>query len=224
MNSSAIDSQHTANVPQPSSNQSFKVRAGFVGREVSEALIDIADDIQYVMASPFAFSGLVLGGISGIVGGSLYKTAKYAMGQGAQTKKLKDYMIKSANWSAEKVMMVASAIFMPIGATSALAVGVCSVVGAFAGALATPVVAPIYKMVKECRGESVQAKKLSDYIIKSAELGAKGFLCLSVVGLVGLVILSCPPAAMFPLLLWELAGSTLLLCKKVADNQAIGEA
>ena len=224
MNSSAIDSQHTANVPQPSSNQSFKVRAGFVGREVSEALIDIADDIQYVMASPFAFSGLVLGGISGIVGGSLYKTAKYAMGQGAQTKKLKDYMIKSANWSAEKVMMVASAIFMPIGATSALAVGVCSVVGAFAGALATPVVAPIYKMVKECRGESVQAKKLSDYIIKSAELGAKGFMCLSVVGLVGVVILGCPPAAMFPLLLWELSGSTLLLHKKVMGNQEIGEA
>ena len=219
MNSSAIDSQHTANVPQPSSNQSFKARADFVGREVSEVLIDFADDVLYVMASPFGFSGLVLGGISGFVGGSLYKTAKYAMGQGAQTKKLQDYMIDSATWSGKKVMLVASAIFMPIAATAALAVGACGVAGAFAGALATPVVAPIYRMVKECRGESVQAKKLSDYIVKSAELGAKGFMCLSVVGLVGVGIVSCPPAAMFPLLLWELAGSTLLLRKKVIDNQ-----
>ena len=224
MNSSAIDSQHTANVPQPSSNQSFKARADFVGREVREALIDFADDVLYVMASPFGFSSFVLGGISGFVGGSLYKTAKYAMGQEAQTKKLQDYMIDSATWSGKKVLSVASAIFLPVAATAALAVGACGVAGAFAGALATPVVAPIYRMVKECRGESVQAKKLSDYVIKSAELGAKGFMCLSVVGLVGVVILGCPPAAMFPLLLWELAGSTLLLRKKVISNQEIGEA
>ena len=224
MNSSAIDSQHTANVPQPSSNQSLKARAGFVGREVREALIDFADDVLFVMASPFGFSGVVLGGISGFVGGSLYKAAKYAMGQGAQTKKLQDYTIDSANWGSKAVTHVASVIFMPIAATAALAIGACGVAGAFAGVLATPVVAPIYKMVKEYRGESVQAKKISDYIIKSAEFGTKGFMCLSAVGLAGVVIYSCPPAAIFPLLLWQVAGCTLLRRKKASGNQAIGEA
>ena len=216
MNSSAIDSQHTANVPQSSSDQSFKARACFVGREVREALIDFSDDVLYIMASPFGFTGRVLGGISGIVGGSLYKAAKYAMGQGAQTKKLEDYMINSAKLGGQGVMLLASSIFLPIAATAALAVGACGVAGAFVGALATPVVAPIYKMVKECRGESVQGKELSDYIIKSAGLGAKGFMCLPVVGLAGVVIYSCPPAAVVTLLLWQVAGCTLLRLKKAS--------
>ena len=214
MNSSAIDSQHTANVPQSSSDQSFKARACFVGREVREALIDFSDDVLYIMASPFGFTGRVLGGISGIVGGSLYKAAKYAMGQGAQTKNLKDYMVNSAESGSKGAMLVATSIFVPVAATVGLTVGACAFAGAFAGALATPVVAPIYKMVKESRGESVQGKELSDYIIKSAELGTKGFMCLSVAGLAGVVIYSCPPAAVVPLLLWQVAGCTLLRCKK----------
>lgn len=219
MNSSAIDSQHIANVPQPSSNQSFKAKARFVGREVRQALIHFTEDLEYAMASPFGFIGCVLGGISGLVGGSLYKVAKYAMGQGAQTKKLGDYMINPAEVVGQKFIMTASWIFVPISVTVVLAVGACSVAGGSVGALATPVVAPIYKMVKECRGESVQGKKLSDYIVKSAELGAKGFMCLSVVGLAGAVIYCCPPAAMFPLLLWQVTGCTLLRLHKLSVDQ-----
>ena len=210
MNSSAIDSHHTANVPQPSSNQSFNTKVRFAGWEVFKTVMDFSEDVHYCIVMPFGLIGAVLGTFTGLVGGSLYKAARHAMGQGAQTKKLGEYVINSVEWTGLALSVPVGYVFVPITVIGGLAISACGVVGASVGALATPVVAPIYKMVKECRGESVQVRKLSDYIIKSAELGAKGVICLSVVGLAGVAIFCCPPAALPPLLLWHVTGCALL--------------
>ena len=219
MNSSAIDSQKISNVPQLANSQSFNAKARFAGREVFQAVMDFSEDVLFSMAMPFGLIGAVLGGISGLVGGQLYMAARHAMGQEAQTKKLGEYVINSVEWMGVAFALPVGCVFLPITLIGGLAVSACGVAGASVGALATPVVAPIYKMVKECRGESVQDKTLSDYIIKSAELGAKGFICLSVVGLAGVVISCCPPAAMLPLLLWQVTGWTLLRFHKLSNVQ-----
>ena len=220
MNSSAIDSQSISTVSQSADSQSFKTKARFVGRGIKKTGKNFATDFHSIMLLPFGCIGRTLGAISGLVGGSLYEAAKYVMGQGAQPKKLEDYVINSANVAGTAFMKPLGWIALPISVTVTLTVCAGGVAGAFAGALVTPVVAPIYKMVKACRGESLQGKKLSDYIIKSAELGAKGFMCLSVVGLASAVIYCCPPAVIFPLLLWHVAGYVLLgLNKEALDAQ-----
>ena len=219
MNSSAIDSQGISTVPQSADSQSFKTKARFVGRGIKTTIEKFGADFCSIMVLPFGSIGGGLGGISGLVGGLLYEAAKYAMGQEAQLKKLEDYVTNSANLVGRGFMLPPSLIAVPISVTVALTVGACGVAGAFAGALVTPVVAPIYKMVKACQGESLQDKKLSDYIIKSAELGAKGFMCLSVVGLASAVIYCCPPAVISPLLLWHIAGCVLLGLNKASDVQ-----
>ena len=219
MNSSAIDSQKISNVPQPANSQSFNTKARFAGWKVFQAVMDSSQDVTFCMAMPFGLIGAVLGGFSGLVGGSLYKAARHAMGQGAQTKKLGEYVINSVESMGLAFALPAGCVFVPITIIGGLAVSACGVVGASVGALATPVVAPIYKMVKECRGESVQDRELSDYVIKSAELGAKGSICLSVFGLAGVVIFCCPPAAILPLLLWPVTGCALLRFLNPSDDQ-----
>ena len=211
MISSLMSTQKPPSAPEPVSGQSFRSKARFAGRQVRDDFVTVLDEVHFCTARPFGLLGYALGGAMGFVGGAVYKAAKCAMGQGAETKKLLDYAIKTGHSVRVAFLKPAAFFCLPVVIAAALPFAVCGVAGAVVGALATPVVAPIYKMVKERRGESVQENKLSDYIIKSAELGGKGLMCLAVFGLAVVLTHFCPPAVLYTLIAWEVTGCIMRL-------------
>ena len=182
-----------------------KPTAPFNGRKVATDYADFWGEVHVCMSRPIGLIGAAVGGALGIVGGAVYKAGKCALGQGAETKKLLDYAIKPARIGCKAFFWGTGVLLTPVIAAAALAYGVCGVAGAVVGALATPVLAPGYKMVKQCMGEGVQGKSLPEYIIKSAELGSYGFMFLATFGLACALVNFAPPAVLYSLVSWELA-------------------
>ena len=179
--------------------------ADFCGRKVVRNYADFWGEVHVCMSRPIGLIGAAIGGAFGIVGGAVYKAGKYALGQGAETKKLLDYAIKPAQVVCKAFFWGTGVLIAPVIASAALACGVCGVAGAVVGALATPVLAPGYKIVKKFMGESVQCNHLSEYIIKSAEIGSYGFMFLATFGLACALVNFAPPAALYSVVGWELA-------------------
>lgn len=179
--------------------------ADFCGRKVATNFADFWCEVHVCMSRPIGLIGAVIGRAFGIVGGAVYKAGKYALGQGAETKKLLDYSIKPARIVGRAFFWGTGVLITPVIASAALAYGVCGVAGAVVGALATPVLAPGYKMVKHCMGERVQGKTLSEHIIKSAEIGSYGFMFLATFGLACALINFAPPVVLYSFIGWEVA-------------------
>ena len=179
--------------------------ADFCGRKVVSNYADFWGEVHVCMSRPIGLIGAAIGGAMGLVGGAVYKAGKCALGQGAETKKLLDYAIKPARAVCKAFFWGTGVLLTPVIASAAVAYGVCGVAGAVVGALATPVLAPGYKMVKQCMGKNVQCKTLSEYIVKSAEIGSYGFMFLATFGLACALVNFAPPAALYALVSWELA-------------------
>ena len=208
---SATCEQNFSSVPLSAPKQAAKPRARFNGRHVVLDFADFWCEVHVCMSRPIGLIGAAVGGALGVVGSAVYKAGKYALGQEAQTKKLRDYAIESAQIGCKAFFWGTGVLLTPVIASAALVHGAISVAGAIVGALATPVLAPVYKMVKQSMGESVQNKSLSEYIIKSAEIGAYGFMFLGVFGLVSAVVNFAPPAALYSFVSWEVASCALRL-------------
>lgn len=185
--------------------------ADFCGRKVATDYADFWGEVHVCMCRPIGLIGAAIGGAFGIVGGAVYKAGKYALGQGAETKKLLDYAITPAQIGCKAFLRGAGVLLAPVIAAAAVAYGVCGVAGAVVGALATPILAPGYKIVKHCMGKNVQCKTLSEYIIKSAEIGSYGFMFLATFGLACALINFAPPAVLYSLVGWELATCVMRL-------------
>ena len=179
--------------------------ADFCGRKVVSNFADFWGEVHVCMSRPIGLIGAAIGGALGIVGGAVYKAGKYALGQGAETKKLLDYAIKPARVVCKAFFWGTGVLLTPVIASAAVAYGVCGVAGAVVGVLATPVLAPGYKIVQQCMGKSVQCKTLSEYIVKSAEIGSYGFMFLATFGLACALVNFAPPAVLYSLVSWELA-------------------
>lgn len=181
---------------------SFCSRALFAGRKVTRDAVAIWKEIHL---SAQQTSGLI-GAAFGAAGGALFKAGMDTLGLGARTRPLSDYAVKSAQTGYKVLSELANLTFVPVTGAAALAFSAAGVVGAAIGTTLSVVAAPVYKMAKHALGEDVQGKRVSDFVICSAELGAKIAMILSVVAVVAAGFIFCPWATIFSLFCVSLAG------------------
>lgn len=173
-------------------NESFASRASFAGRRVAEQAFAFWEGAHRCTHQSVGLVGAALGAVIGGIGGAVYKVGKSVIGQGAQTKSLSDYAIRSARVGYNMLSTVSRVITAPAVAAAALAFSAVGVAGAVVGATVATVAAPVYKMVKHALGQGAQTKRISDYIISSAAVGSKVAMSVAALGLVGAGCYFCP--------------------------------
>lgn len=148
-------------------NDSFRSRALFAGREVSNDFKRFWQQVYEISGQPFGLIGGALGGAIGYLGGAIYKADRYALGREVQTKPLSDYALSIALKGFNAFSQVGRVVLAPATAALAFGFSVAGVVGAVLGTTISVITAPVYQLVNEG-----QNKRLSDYVIDSAAIGA----------------------------------------------------
>ena len=181
-------------------NDSFRSRALFAGREVSSDFKSFWQEVYEASGYPLGLIGGALGGAVGYLGGAVYKAGMHALGRKAQTKPLSDYALSTALKGFDALSTVGRVVLAPATAALAFGFSVAGVVGAVLGTVFSVITAPVYKFVNDG-----QNKRLSDYVIDSAVIGANiGMVTAAVVGLVAgfvvsqLITLYCLLALLVP--------------------------
>lgn len=149
-------------------NDSFRSRALFAGREVSSNFKSFWMEVYEASGHPLGLIGSALGGAVGYLGGAVYKAGMHALGREAQTKPLSDYALSTALKGFDALSTVGRVVLAPATAALAFGFSVAGVVGAVLGTVFSVITAPIYKFVHD----DGQNKRLSDYVIDSAVIGA----------------------------------------------------
>ena len=181
-------------------NDSFRSRALFAGREVSSNFKSFWQEVYEASGYPLGLIGGALGGAVGYLGGAVYKAGMHALGREAQTKPLSAYALNTAVKGFDVLSQVGRVVLAPATAALAFGFSVAGVVGAGLGATVSVITAPVYQLVNDG-----QNKRLSDYVIDSAVIGANigmvtagvaslvaGFICLQWITLCCLLGLLVP--------------------------------
>ena len=172
--------------PDEVNNDSFRSRALFAGREVSNHFTSFWLGVYEISGLPFGLIGGALGGAVGYLGGAVYKAGRHALGREAQTKPLSDYALNAALKGFDALSQVGRVVLAPATAALAFGFSVAGVVGAVLGTAFSVITAPVYKFLHDG-----QNKRLSDYVIDSAVIGANiGMVTAAVASLVAGVIFS----------------------------------
>lgn len=170
-------------------NDSFGSRALFSGREVSNDFKSFWKEVYESSGHPFGLIGGALGGAVGYLGGAVYKAGMHALGRGAPTRPLSDYAVSTALKGFEALSQIGRVLLSPVTAALAFGFSVAGVVGAVLGTTVSVVTAPVYKLVQHLFGDETQNKRLSDYVIDSAAIGARvGMVTAAVAGLTAGII------------------------------------
>ena len=160
-------------------NDSFRSRALFAGRKVSNDFKSFWQEFYEASGCPLGLIGGALGGAVGYLGGVVYKADTYIMGQQVKTKPLSDYALSPALKGFDVLSQVGRVVLAPATAALAFGFSVAGVVGAVLGATVSVITAPVYQLVNDG-----QNKRLSDYVIDSAVIGAN-------IGMVTAAVASC---------------------------------
>ena len=153
--------------PNEVNNDSFRSRALFAGREVSSDFKSFWQEVYEISGYPFGLIGGALGGAVGYLGGAVYKAGMHALGRDAQTRPLSDYALSTALKGFDAISQVGRMVLAPATAALAFGFSVAGVVGAVLGTAISVITAPVYQLVN-----AGQNKRLSDYVIDSAAIGA----------------------------------------------------
>ena len=167
-------------------NDSFRSRALFAGREVSDRFKSFWQEVYEASGYPLGLIGGALGGAVGYLGGAVYKAGLHALGREVQTKPLSDYALRTALKGFDALSYVGRVVLAPATAALAFGFSVAGVVGAVLGTAFSLLTAPVYKFVNDGLD-----KRLSDYVIDSAVIGANiGMVTTAVVSLAAAFVVS----------------------------------
>ena len=186
--------------PDEEANGSFRSRALFAGRKVSKDCKSFWRQFYDISGQPFGLIGAALGGAVGYLGGAVYKADRHVLGREVPTKPLSAYALNTAVKGFDVLSQVGRVVLAPATAALAFGFSVAGVVGAVLGATVSVITAPVYQLVNDG-----QNKRLSDYVIDSAVIGANigmvtagvaslvaGFICLQWITLCCLLGLLVP--------------------------------
>ena len=165
---------------------SFRSRALFAGRDVSNDFKSFWQEVYEASGYPLGLIGGALGGAVGYLGGAVYKAGMHALGRKVQTRPLSDYALSTALKGFDALSKAGRVVLAPATAALAFGFSVAGVVGAVLGTAFSVITAPVYKFVNDG-----QNKRLSDYVIDSAVIGANiGMVTAAVVSLVAGFVVS----------------------------------
>ena len=165
---------------------SFRSRVLFAGRDVSNDFKSFWQEVYEASGYPLGLIGGALGGAVGYLGGAVYKAGMHALGRKVQTRPLSDYALSTALKGFDALSKVGRVVLAPATAALAFGFSVAGVVGAVLGTAFSVITAPVYKFVNDG-----QNKRLSDYVIDSAVIGANiGMVTAAVVSLVAGFVVS----------------------------------
>ena len=162
-----FESKISPGVDHQTNNDSFRSRVLFAGREVSSDFKSFWQQVYEISGHPFGLIGGALGGAVGYLGGAIYKADRYALGGEVPTRPLSDYALSTAQKGFNALSQVGRVVLAPATAALAFGFSVAGVVGAVLGTTISVITAPVYQLVNDG-----QNKRLSDYVIDSAVIGA----------------------------------------------------
>ena len=165
-------------------SRSCASRAMFAGRKVGRHSVAIWQKIHKCGRQPVGLFGAVLGAAVGHVGGAVYEAGMDALGQRVQTKPLADYALRPAQLGYKAFFGLAGPALAPVIAALALVFSASGVLGAAAGATISALGVPVYQKVKHASGDRNPTKRLSDYVIDAAALGARAGMIATAAGAV----------------------------------------
>lgn len=148
-------------------------RAMFAGRKVGRHTVSIWQKIHKCGRQPIGLFGAALGAAFGHLGGAVYEAGMDALGRRVPTKPLADYALRPAQAGYKIFFGLAGPALAPVIAALALGFSASGVVGAVAGATISVLGAPVYQKMKHALGDNNHTKRLSDYVIDAAALGAR---------------------------------------------------
>ena len=109
--------------------------------------------------------GFVIGGVLGLVGGTVYKIYKNARGESADTRCISAYAIKSAKTAYRFVKTLLDQPLLPVSTVLTVPLVFAGMTVALVGVVVSAVACTIYKGFKHAIGEGAETKKLSEYAI-----------------------------------------------------------
>ena len=166
--------------PDEVNNGSFRSRALFAGRKVSNDCKTFWRQFYDASGQPFGLIGGALGGAVGYLGEAVCRADMLAQGRELPTRSLSDYAQSTALKGFDIFSQVGRVILAPATAALAFGFSVAGVAGAVLGTALSVITAPVYQLVNDG-----QNKRLSDYVIDSAAMGAKiGMVTAAVASLV----------------------------------------
>ena len=173
-------------------SRSCAARAIFAGRKVGRHTVAIWRNIHKCGRQSVGLFGAALGAAVGHLGGAVYEAGMDALGRRVPTKPLADYALRPAQAGYKIFFGLAGPALAPVIAALALGFSASGVVGAAAGATISVLGAPVYQKVKYALGDNNHGKRLSDYVIDAAALGARVGMMATAAGAVVAGAVFCP--------------------------------
>ena len=165
-------------------SRSCASRAKFAGRKVGRHTVAIWQKIHKCGRQPVGLFGAALGAAVGHLGGAVYEAGMDALGRRVSAKPLADYALRPAQAGYKVFFGLAGPALAPVIAALALGFSASGVLGAVASATISVLGVPVYLKVKHALGDSNPGKRLSDYVIDAAALGARAGMIATAAGAV----------------------------------------
>ena len=181
-------------------NRSCASRAIFAGRKVGRHTVAVWQKIHKCGRQPIGLFGAALGAAMGHVGGAVYEAGMDALGRRVPTRPLADYALRPAQAGYKVFSGLAGPALAPVVVALALGFSALGVVGAVAGATISALGVPVYQKIKHALGDSNHGKRLSDYVIDAAALGARAGMIATVPGAVVVGAVFSPWITVFSLM------------------------
>ena len=173
-------------------SRSCASRAKFAGRKVGRHTVAIWQKIHKCGRQPIGLFGAAIGAAMGHLGGAVYEAGMDALGRRVPSKPLADYALRPAQAGYKIFRGLAGPALAPVIGVLALGFSASGVLGAVAGATISVLGAPVYQKMKHALGDNNHTKRLSDYVIDAATLGAKVGMMATAAGAVVAGAVFCP--------------------------------
>ena len=151
--------------------ESLKSHAVFAGRRLIKDTGIIWRVTHNAMHLSPCIIGYAIGGVVGLVGGTVYKVYKNARGESADTRCLGAYAVNVAKLAYKFVKTVLDKPLLPVSTVLTVPLVFAGMTVALVGVVVSAVVCTIYKGFKHAIGDGAETKKLSEYAIHLVDLG-----------------------------------------------------
>lgn len=145
--------------------KSLKSHAVFAGRKLIKDTGMIWQITHNAVHLSPCVIGYAIGGVLGLVGGTVYKIYKNARGESADTRCISAYAIKSAKTTYRFVKTLLDKPLLPVSTVLTVPLVFAGMTVALVGVVVSAVVCTIYKGFKHAIGDGAETKKLSEYAI-----------------------------------------------------------